>query len=890
MGKSVLANQLGSYVTSTGGLFFSGKFDKVQQTIPFSALASAFNQYCNTMLTERHNHLQEVASKLRAALGSEAHHLVKVIPNLSSLLGEHAAKSTDDQDCVDGQKRLQYLMCKFVNVICTYSGAPIILFLDDLQWADPSSIGALHQLMMPSESFNSKRQFFFLGSCREEGLLDEHPLGQMLSDLTQLGLQATLAQLACMDKDMTNKLVSELLCLSPRLTMTLSDVIYHKTKGNPLFFAKLITSLCKEGLVRLSLSRRRWEWDDEKIQSRKLPDDVAAFMTDAIAQLPQVVQNALCALSCFGASAECAIIQALEETLKSPLIEPLDLAVAEGLLDKVGDTYSFSHDKLQESAYSMINPAERCLFHFKYGVALVPRALGLQDDGLLFVAATQINQGGPKSVEDAEQGVLIANLNLNAGQKAIEMSDFSSALSFFDNGISFLRKRHWQEQYDLSMKLFNSANKCALITGDLVTLKLLSEQIMTFAESFEDKLDAMYNTVCALAYASQIPKSVDSSISILAQLGEELPQSFSESDTKQIIEQTKVMLQGFTDDQLIEYKMMEDPAKKAAMKFFGKLEVSLKQIKPDLQPIVTLKMVQLSIAHGMSPFSPLGFVHFGQLVAKLGDIQEGCRYVKIARKQLKSFGSKEVAGELTAIGTQLMCFVEPMQATQELHATQQADAFAAGDTVGGSFHSVLYVATSFWSGTKLPVCRERLSRAHRLLSESGQENFLAHILQLERNVLALIGSDAADSIANSQTDDEKEFQLHKVNPHAAMSYYFQKLFLVFLLRDYDQTKFCAEKYFENAGGWSWSLYVLVSAHKFYIGLTSFWIYRKSNDTKWAERGCECKAAMKKWAQSSEHNFLQCACLLEAEEAFSYNDFDRAEALYQKAILSSRNHR
>ena len=86
-------------------------------------------------------------------------------------------------------------------------------------------------------------------------------------------------------------------------------------------------------------------------------------------------------------------------------------------------------------------------------------------------------------------------------------------------------------------------------------------------------------------------------------------------------------------------------------------------IKPASQPITTLKMVQLSLAHGMSPVSPIGFVFFGQLLARLGYIQDGCHYVKIARKMLDRFGTKEIAGEVFAVSTQIMCFVQPVQAT-----------------------------------------------------------------------------------------------------------------------------------------------------------------------------------------------------------------------------------
>jgi predicted ATPase len=93
---------------------------------------------------------------------------------------------------------------------------------------------------------------------------------------------------------------------------TLSDIIYHKSQGNPFFFSQLMISLCRDGLVRLSLRCRRWEWDEEKIQSITLPDNVAAFLSSTIERLPAEVQRALCTLSCFGACSDCVVIEALE--------------------------------------------------------------------------------------------------------------------------------------------------------------------------------------------------------------------------------------------------------------------------------------------------------------------------------------------------------------------------------------------------------------------------------------------------------------------------------------------------------------------------------------------------------------------------------------------------
>jgi len=239
-------------------------------------------------------------------------------------------------------------------------------------------------------------------------------------------------------------------------------------------------SLSKDGLLNLSLSRRRWEWDEEKIQSRQLPDDVASFLVSTTQSLPEEVISALSVLSCFGIQSEYTVIQKLEAVLGFSLVQPLELAAAEGLLDRINGSYVFCHDKVQEAVYGTIKAEERCLLHFKYGVALVPPALELKADGidgLLFIAANQINMGGPKAVSDDGQIVILAHLNLQAGYSAMEMSDYSSAYSYFDHGISFLRKNDWEENYDLSLQLFDAAAVSVFLATFYSTLSKMNANI-----------------------------------------------------------------------------------------------------------------------------------------------------------------------------------------------------------------------------------------------------------------------------------------------------------------------------------------------------------------------------------------------------------------------------
>ena len=315
----------------------------------------------------------------------------------------------------------------------------------------------------------------------------------MIESVRGLGIAARIVKLECMDKDMVTRVLSYLLCLPPRLVRSLSDIVYHKTKGNPLFFSQFVLSLNRDGLLYLSLIHRRWEWDEEKILSRGLPDDVALLFEQRIGKLPPDVKFALYTLSCFGATIDVDVIKELEANLGDPLIDPLALAEEEGFVNKLNAKYFFCHDRIQEAAYSTTTEEERCLHHMKYGLSLAELSLNVYgSNSMFFVAVGQINLGGPPAVSNDDERRKIVKYNLAAGKMAVDMSEFYSAFNFFDNGISFLKKTHWRDHYELSLELHELAAECALITGDVLSLTVLTEQVMKNACSFEDTLNISY--------------------------------------------------------------------------------------------------------------------------------------------------------------------------------------------------------------------------------------------------------------------------------------------------------------------------------------------------------------------------------------------------------------
>ena len=607
-GKSTLVNQLEQFIIADNGVYLSGKFDQRNQK-PFSALAAAFDDYFGAfLLSEGSEKAQDVASKLQMVLilnQDDLIYLIKPIPNLALVLSiEEEGGDTSYQDCENAQKRLHHLFCCLIESITSFLDTPLTIFLDDVQWADEASMSVLSQILRTSRI---NKRVFFVAAYRDNEIEADHPIFEAIESSHDFGMTTTKIQLDCLDKAAVNMLVSKVLCLSPRLVTGLSDIIFSKTKGNLLFLTQLLQGLTREGLLRVDLSRRRWVWNEEKIHSRSLPDNVASYFLSNISRLDESVQNSLLVLSCFGAPPTYDILTAIESSLGLSLIGPIESAINEGIVIKeTNESYRFSHDRLKQSVYEMILESDRCMCHKQYGMALMASPLSNVNVIVLFTAVKQINLAGICAGWSSEELIEVARYNLLAGKKAMSFSDFSVAFNYFDFGMTFLPKQHWENHYTLSLELFELAAKCCQIIGDTNSLTILTDQIMTHASCMEDKLNIIFIHMISLTYALEVSLSMEKGLMALRQLGHEVPSTITDENSRFNIAKTLEKFEGIADDDILNYRLMTDRKSIMAMKFLAKLENTVQQVRPDLQPFITVEMMKLTLSHGMSPMSPIG--------------------------------------------------------------------------------------------------------------------------------------------------------------------------------------------------------------------------------------------------------------------------------------------
>lgn len=138
MGKTVVVNEVHKPIVRQRGYLIKGKFDQFNRNIPLSAFVQALRDLMHQLLSESDAQLEQWRSKILGALGENGQILIEVIPELEQIIGLQPRPSALSGSAA--QHRFNSLFQKFIEVFTT-AEHPLVLFLDDLQWADLTSLG-----------------------------------------------------------------------------------------------------------------------------------------------------------------------------------------------------------------------------------------------------------------------------------------------------------------------------------------------------------------------------------------------------------------------------------------------------------------------------------------------------------------------------------------------------------------------------------------------------------------------------------------------------------------------------------------------------------------------------------------------------------------------------
>jgi len=887
VGKSKLSTIIEQIARDSNGYFLRGKFDQNHEIKPLSVIGHVFNNICNMIAVDIFSFEDEIklAKSLESALGSRAWVLAQIVPSLSKLMPLQQLSCVSLQS-VDLAESVRYLLSTLLSTITKHFGKPIFIVFDDVQWADAASLQMFTSLLY------TKKNVFFAFCCRDgdTSIQAEDPFQVWLQSISVFSLQQI--HVTNLDYEGVNNLISHDLCVSPRLTRPLSKIIFNKSLGNPFFVWRLLESLKKNEMIYFSRRESRFAWDIDKISDLEISDDVLSLLIMEMKKLPSDIQMGLKVFSCIGASVNEAVIETLSSHLAINLGSILDDATRKCYMDKVAGTkkYRFVHDRVQQAAYEMIPEEDRRLYHMNFGLSICSHVLNGENDDLFFTSVNQMNQGGPEILADPSQKPVIARLNLNAGAKCIELSDYASAIRYFTNGVAFLGPNHWNDQYDLSIELYDSAADAACNLSDLVLAEDFAKTIIHRAKWTEHKLNAFYVMSKTLRKKSLLRESIHYVLSVLNELGEDTTPIGEETQLIGRIRSIMNSIASFPDETILSFKMAERKQFICCMNLYSEL-LYLYHLTAETKKLfeVTLTMVQLTMKNGLTVYSPASFANFGLAAVAVGNYELGYRLGSLALKLSQRINAAESASNIMAVVKWFIAWAfEPLQSISESLEIGYNLGNQTGDVYSAIMNKNFSFSAMFLSGKNLVFVRNQTAAFIKELRRRKQE-WCVNALAITHSISSALieGLGVPWSIENEDTISAQGKKRN--NKALLLNYRCHQLMKAFFFRLDDKIRSTAcildELTLTEA-----PLRPTFIVAVFFEGLACYRMERKSRDKKWMTRGGTALSFIKTIGQSSPWNFENKMFLLEAEKMYTIGAFQQSKELYEKAILSAKTHK
>ncbi|MEK7833216.1 MAG: sigma 54-interacting transcriptional regulator, partial [Acidobacteriota bacterium] len=615
IGKTSLIQELYKPIVRQRGYFISGKFDQVARGTPFGALIQAFRGLIRQLLGESEEQLALWRDRLTAALGASGGALTEVIPEIELIVGKQQPLAAVGP--MEALNRFQSVFQNFVGALARPEH-PLVVFLDDLQWADAATLGLLQPLLTSS----GIQSLFLMGACRDNEVDAAHLLTRTLLALESAGVELRRVDLGPLQLTDLTRFIGDALHCELSEAAPLAVLVWEKTTGNPFFVIQFLKTLKQQGLLKFDYERGRWAYRIEEIVGAAMTDNVVDLMTQKIQRLSAETQRALTLASCIGNSFDSQTLAIVSEQSPEAADEALKEAVDEGLILVIADqsqSYAFLHDRVQQAAYALIPEEWKQLVHLAVGRLLRQRAdLGhanekLADEKLaddkLFDVVHHLNLGGGLISEDAER-LALARLNLSAGRKAKSSTAYDAALEYLKAGISLLNESEWESEYELAFALHLEAAECLNLCGNFDQAETTLELLLNRAKTHLDRARVLGLRIVQYENQSRYADAIAVARQALSLFGVSFPDSDAAQQValEREIEAIQSLLGSRSIASLIELPVMTDPEIRMVMNIlttiWSSAYISGNQI---LTRLISATMVRLSLIHGNSEESAYGY-------------------------------------------------------------------------------------------------------------------------------------------------------------------------------------------------------------------------------------------------------------------------------------------
>jgi predicted ATPase/serine/threonine protein kinase/signal transduction histidine kinase len=758
IGKTALVQEIYEPVTRRRGYFAAGKFDQLRRDIPFSGLVGALEDLVQQLLTEGEAELEHWRRAIQAAVAPNGRLLTDVVPTLELIIGPQPAVA--ELDTVESQHRFNNVFQAFAKLLCTKgcpsdAHAPLVLFLDDMQWADAASLH-LVTLLLTSPATES---LLLIQAYRDAEVEPGHPFALALAEQRAAGTRTEKIELGPLTIDRVAMFVADATREDVAAALPLAQTVARKTGGNPFFMRQFLQALHDEKLIVFDAHARAFRYSIAAIESATITENVAELLARKIAGMPEFTRSVLALAAAVGNdfdldtlsiicnSGAGDVAAALEPAVRDGLIAPASVLVSldPGELNApLGyEHYRFLHDRVQQAAYATIPEDRRPALHLSIGRVLLVNAAAGAVESRIFDVVHHMNHG-IGLIADAGERLQLATLNLKAGVKAKNSTAYTLAVQYLRNALQLLGSERWSEHYELSYDLHTKLALSLALAADFESALDVVEAALANARSRTDlaKLYTVKTGICvgrgdmAGALASTRPAAEI--------VGIPVPES-AERVKVRLDEETALIFQRTSEvaiESLLDLPVTTDPDQLAVMSALAQCLPAAFQLNQRLFALIGCKLVTLSFRHGNSPMSARGYGAFAvALSGTHGRYRDAYRFGKLGVDLTYRLDDLSMrSGAYFAWAAFGSAWNEPVAESIDLFKQGVKYGIQAGDHAHVGSNAARCITHMQFAGLPLPDVEEQALEYERLLRRIGDATNLGVVEPRIRLIRCLRGA------------------------------------------------------------------------------------------------------------------------------------------------------
>jgi diguanylate cyclase (GGDEF)-like protein len=642
VGKTSLIQEIQRPVTLARGWLLNGKFEQFQRDRPFLAPAQSLRQLCQLLLAESEAAAERWRRRILDGVGADAGALFEVVPELEALLGPQAPAPTLGP--LEAQVRLRNLLVALLRQAAAPEH-PLVLFLDDLQWADPPSLELIGALLEEA----SLGGLLLIGAYRDNEVDASHPLSRLLRKPTATGRPPTVLTLDSLASSDTAALVADMLHIGQDTAQALAEAVYAKTSGNPFFTVEFLHALHRAGALRPDPMRGRWHWDEAAVSARPASANVVEFLAEGLADLAGPTAEALVAAACLGSGCTLGLLARAAGIEPGVLAERLVPALERGIIvtpaalafhrADAAAPLRFCHDRMQQAAYLLRDEAWRSRLHLAMARRFAPAG---DSPALPFSAAEHYAAAAPLIAEAGERAQA-RRLFLAAALRARQSGAFATAERFLRLGVALLAAGAWHSDPGAAFALHAELH-LALYSQ---SLHAEADAVYAVLEAHADSPLQMVDPACAqvasLTNRTRYGDAIALVCALLERLGLPVPMDRLPASLEQELDTLYAYVAAGALERLPDSPALADERRLGAAKLMNHARPSAFFSRSLLACWLPLRLARVWIENGFCPDAlfPSGCVISSTILLR-GDYATGFR---VARTALETGLAREQGAE-----------------------------------------------------------------------------------------------------------------------------------------------------------------------------------------------------------------------------------------------------